>query len=200
VLPTGGKPSRQWFSSIHYTLGYLASYLYQEGVAEWDDEQGYYINSIAKESGVLYVSLTGTLGAPNVGNTPSADVTYTNWRPLLNALGTLYDNTSSGLTATTVQDAIDEMVGQWDDNSLNTIGYQYLPSGLLLQWGITSPLKTGSAESTNFPIAFPNICFRVLLTDLGAPNTVSVVATGTTSFTANTDTTSTTAAFFAIGH
>jgi hypothetical protein len=82
VLPTGGKPSRQWFSSIHYTLGYLESYLYQEGVAVWDDEQEYYESSICKGSnGILYVSQSGTDGSPNVGNDPATD-DGTNWLSL----------------------------------------------------------------------------------------------------------------------
>lgn len=41
-------------------------------------------------------------------------------------------------------------------------GYQRLPSGLIIQWGIGSVANNGTI---NFPIAFPNACLDVKLTD-----------------------------------
>lgn len=44
--------------------------------------------------------------------------------------------------------------------SLSSNGYQKLPSGLIIQWGNSSSLGTGSPNcSVTFPVAFPNACF-----------------------------------------
>jgi hypothetical protein len=54
-----------------------------------------------------------------------------------------------------------------------TNGYQKLPNGLIIQWGVTS--TTTSPQTVTFPIPFPNACFNVQAT-----------STGTTTNTANT--------------
>jgi hypothetical protein len=47
-----------------------------------------------------------------------------------------------------------------------TNGYIPLPSGWLIQFGLAS--SPGGDMYVNFPIAFPNACFVVLPTDVGA--------------------------------
>lgn len=49
--------------------------------------------------------------------------------------------------------------------SLGTSGYQKLPGGLILQWGIASNPGSGSAQVT-FPIAFPTACVNVQVTSI----------------------------------
>lgn len=66
--------------------------------------------------------------------------------------------------------------------SVKNSGYQKLPSGLIIQWGIF-PVGYGSSLATsnsgtsvrnNFPIPFPNACFSVMLTHAGGlPVTVT---------------------------
>ena len=49
--------------------------------------------------------------------------------------------------------------------SRNSNGWQKLPSDLIVQWGaFTSSGTVGNSVAVNFNIAFPNACFRVLLT------------------------------------
>ena len=43
-------------------------------------------------------------------------------------------------------------------------GHQTLPSGLILQWGTTPTFDTGP-QTVTFPVAFPNACFSVVVTD-----------------------------------
>lgn len=46
-------------------------------------------------------------------------------------------------------------------NSSNTIGYQRLPSGLILQWGtVTLAFTPGTLKNVTLPITFPNACLR----------------------------------------
>ncbi|MCT7637083.1 hypothetical protein [Aliarcobacter butzleri] len=74
------KPPRQWFNGLAYTSTYLISYLFQTGIPEWNENQEYYINSIAKGSdGELYKSLSGTAENPNVGNNPTSSGS-SNWK------------------------------------------------------------------------------------------------------------------------
>ena len=46
-----------------------------------------------------------------------------------------YDNTESGLTATNVQDALDELESTKADSNVSGPGYCKMPDGTLIQWG-----------------------------------------------------------------
>lgn len=63
--------------------------------------------------------------------------------------------------------------------SLATEGYQKLPSGLFLQWGVTT---TGTSGTETFPIAFPNACFGVQITNNTTNNSGFVSTFSTTAF------------------
>ena len=58
--------------------------------------------------------------------------------------------------------------------SLATSGYQKLPGGLILQWGVV----TGSAadQSVTFPTTFPNACFFVVGSTNGNPGATTMNA------------------------
>ena len=49
-------------------------------------------------------------------------------------------------------------------SSLGTTGYQFLPNGLIIQWG-TQVLNGSWSVLNNFPIAFPNACLTVVCTE-----------------------------------
>ncbi len=49
-------------------------------------------------------------------------------------------------------------------SSIGSSGYQKLPSGLIVQWGVTSvavAANTSTANNWSFPLAFPNACLQV---------------------------------------
>ena len=46
--------------------------------------------------------------------------------------------------------------------SLASSGYQKLPSGLIIQWGISANVSDDQRITTTFPITFPNNCFVVV--------------------------------------
>lgn len=76
------------------------------------------------------------------------------------------------------------------ETSFATNGYQKFPSGLIMQWGVT----TGTADPTSvtFPIAFPNACLNVTATYF------SNVAIGTATSAIKVKTVSTSGATFAL--
>jgi len=72
-------------------------------------------------------------------------------------------------------------------SSLSANGYQILPGGLILQWGITSAFPTGASTSSvtgTFPVNFPNNAFVIVGTpDNLAASTWDELAVMNTSLT-----------------
>ena len=69
-------------------------------------------------------------------------------------------------------------------SSQDTNGYQKLPGGLVIQWGSVTAASDGT--SVDFPIAFPNNCINVQLTEENSSSAgaVSYSNVSTTGFTA----------------
>lgn len=72
---------------------------------------------------------------------------------------------SAGNSPTFYSDEVSTM--QFAKNSFNGSGYQKLPSGMIMQWGrATNTSQSGATPGTaNFPLAFPNNVFQVVMTD-----------------------------------
>ncbi|EFD0291799.1 hypothetical protein E6D86_16445, partial [Escherichia coli] len=58
--------------------------------------------------------------------------------------------------------------------SVSGTGYQKLPSGFILQWGSIGAPGIAQDVVTHFPIAFPNICLRVLVSQDYTPDSGAV--------------------------
>jgi len=81
------------------------------------------------------------------------------------------------------------------NRSLTTNGYQYLPGGLLVQWGTTEAASaaSGTATTITFPVAFATACLGAYPSLNNASNGAGIVsvsnlmtsAISTTQFTAN---------------
>ena len=67
--------------------------------------------------------------------------------------------------------------------SLTTSGYQRLPSGLIVQWGVSGNIASGSSASISLPVTFPNSFAQVV------PGLVAT-ATSTSPYSGGTDVTS----------
>ena len=67
-------------------------------------------------------------------------------------------------------------------SSLAAIGYQKLPSGLIIQWGIAPALGASETRTVTLPITFPAGAKSVTLTGDGATPTVRMAALGATTF------------------
>ena len=98
----------------------------------------------------------------------------------LNYTGKAFLNLYRGTVETYPDSKITDTVGTWNDKwkkELNQAseqmaftrnGYLKMPSGLIIQWMdfTCQPISTGTA--INFPIAFDNACFQLVMTDGGA--------------------------------
>lgn len=120
---------------------------------------------IVATAGARTVTTQGAdqIALPNGTNVASISVLAQGWIVLeRNAAGTMW-NANEG-------DAVSGL-SPYFGVSFATNGYQKLPSGIVLQWGSTSPTGSDGTLVTNFPIAFPNACLQVLTT--GAMNAAS---------------------------
>lgn len=71
-------PEVEDFNAMVYTIGYLLSYLYHMGIAEWNDKQKYrQYSRVIGSDGIIYKAKTGTDISPNLNNDPTSDAT--NW-------------------------------------------------------------------------------------------------------------------------
>ena len=65
-------PEIEDFNGFAYTTGYLISYLYQMGIAEWNNKQKYrQYSRVIGSDGKIYKAKTGTDLAPNVNLNPT---------------------------------------------------------------------------------------------------------------------------------
>lgn len=77
-----------------------------------------------------------------------------NFREALNLGNAALKNTGTG------QGQLPDMSAFLSNQKMN--GYQYLPGGLILQWGST-PCEDRSTTVSKFPIPFPNECLMVIV-------------------------------------
>lgn len=64
-------------------------------------------------------------------------------------------------------------------------GYQQLAGGIVLQWGVTASLASGTSTATVFPLAFPGGCLQVIagIRDNSAVDTTATGQWGTGNYT-----------------
>lgn len=74
VINGDKRPPLEEFNTLHYINNYQTSYLFQEGIAEYDAGTTYYIDSFVKSSGVVYKSLIDSNIGVSLSNTASWQV------------------------------------------------------------------------------------------------------------------------------
>ena len=126
--------------------------------------------------------------AAALGNDPNFATTMLNAlagkQPLDNTLTNLSGKDVAGLLAYLgLGEAAKSDVGTGDNQipdmgsfmlSVSSVGYQKLPSGLILQWGSIGTTDIPKDLVTHFPIAFPNRCLRVLVSQDYTPDSGAV--------------------------
>ncbi|XJI24484.1 phage tail protein [Escherichia coli] len=126
--------------------------------------------------------------AAALGNDPNFATTMLNAlagkQPLDNTLTNLSGKDVAGLLAYLgLGEAAKRDVGTGDNQipdmgsfmlSVSSVGYQKLPSGLILQWGSIGTTDIPKDLVTHFPIAFPNRCLRVLVSQDYTPDSGAV--------------------------
>jgi hypothetical protein len=92
------------------------------------------------------------------------------------------------------------------DKSLTTNGYQKIPGGLIIQWGITATVPVDGSVTVTLPIAFPTAMFMATasaynITPGGGSGPSLITASySTSSFVIRNDNTASEATWIAIGH
>lgn len=71
--------------------------------------------------------------------------------------------------------------------SATASGYQRLPSGLMLQWGITSSVASGATQAVTFGKPFSSVCLQVIpgLRNMSGANITETGHFGTGNYTVN---------------
>jgi len=158
--PIGTDPSaksvdRQTINQVLYDYGSAIQQLQENGFFPWQSTKagGYDIGAAVSYSGANYINtVAGNTNAPDVsgwikiGKMSATDI--------LTELETV-DGVGSGLDTDLVRGLPADFTSSKAAN-----GYQKLPSGVIMQWGLDTPFSLGSNSSAihsiTFPIAFPN--------------------------------------------
>jgi hypothetical protein len=94
ALVGGANPNIEDLNGLFLAVTSQIGYMFQQGMAEWDTDTTYFIGSMAKVNGVIYVSLADD----NVGNDPT--LTPASWKVFFNGNAVIWGGTST-LAATT---------------------------------------------------------------------------------------------------
>jgi len=113
--------------------------------------------------------LTGGAGVPLAVNPDGTTLENNSDQVRIKDLGVSTAKLADGAVSFLKQLATD-----WT-KSLAVSGYQKLPSGLYVQWGVTASLASGSTTTITFPTAFPSGCLQAfpLVRDNSAVATTS---------------------------
>ena len=123
-------PELEDFNALMFTGSYLAAYLYQAGIPEWNDKQKYYINSIAMGSdGNIYRSLAGTEEIPNVNNNPTLAGSVS-WKSILSDYALINGDETKRFKVADADELNEAINKKQLDESLANI--QALPIGAIL--------------------------------------------------------------------
>lgn len=149
-------PRMEDFNSLFLLFANQIKYLFQQGVAEWDVDENYYVNSIAQKDGDVYMAVTGTDPSPNIGNDPVGDTV--NWRKLhglnsmfFDSLQQLYINTGRVTidNSSTGDVFLDMKTPESGHENLISI---YKNSELRWRYGQNNSAETGGNAGANFEV------------------------------------------------
>jgi hypothetical protein len=119
------------------------------------------------------------------------------------ATGTILNDVSSLAAANlTGNVSFDRLASQFLSNaSLASSGYQKLPSGLIIQWGIVAYPLGHTSVTVTYPITFPSSAFRTVISQSdGAAVIMGMSGQTSSQFTAWTSSAGYNANWIAIGH
>lgn len=160
IVAAGEKPTKQDFNAEGFTATQLTSYLFQSGVPEWASNQEYHTGSFVNLNGVIYRSMTNN----NTGNDPSNS---TQWQNVTGSASTSQagivklsndidsNDETTAATSKALSDLAELKVSKSEyQQSLITNGWQRLPSGLIIQWGVGAPNSSTGVTDITYPVAF----------------------------------------------
>lgn len=193
----GEQPPHEYMNWLQNTFGSKLNHILKNGVTKWNDETPYLAGSSVQHSGNVWLcKTTNTNSAPTDANA--------NWKRIITveALTTVLSGyvattgnqtiddiktfTSSPIVPTPTtggqavnKDYADLKVALSDftgtNQSISNNGYQKIPGGFIIQWGLAPSTVQGGSGTNIFPVAFPNSCLSVVLTDFALVENLSVI-------------------------
>lgn len=190
---TAEVPPFQWENWSQNRQDQAIAHILQHGISVWDSVTEYQANKsyVTGSNGTIYRAIT-----TNTNINPTTDG-GTNWSSSIVPEAT---ETSTGIVElatngevflgtdmTKVVTPAGIVAGLLGISNLSSVGYATLPvkvggvrENVIIQWGTTTSIASGSSGTTLFPIVFPHACFRVLTT-LGSGVGITQSYTGATS-------------------
>lgn len=163
----GEQPPHEYMNWLQNTFGSKLNHILKNGVATWNNETEYLAGSSVQHNGNVWLCKTTNT------NSEPADVNA-NWKRIITV------ESLTSLLAGYV--ALTEFTG--DNQSLVASGYQKFPGGLILQWGISGLISSGSIQTITLPITFNNGILHLYTTLFGSiPNNSYTSATNVISAT-----------------
>lgn len=170
---------RQGLVSISAKAGVAAATGSQATPAPDAGSVGLYVVTVANgQTTINSGNISVYAGAPIIAETLTQKISQATADARYAALAGLSSQTFAVGAATLSQHAVN--LGQFVATHGGS-GYYKLPGGMILQRGTTSALSSGGASTITFPIAFPNACEAVFLSQVSgaALGANSNAATGT---------------------
>lgn len=148
-------PPRQWFNWLDNRQDQAIAHIAQHGIAVWSDSLEYQAGKsyVQGSDGIVYKAITtntNTDPVGNVGDWESAFLTAAQATQVATAAQ------SRAMTANNVYLSPLQLANAFTgtNQSLGGNGFQKLPGGLILQWGLVN--VTTSGTSISWPTPFPN--------------------------------------------
>ena len=174
-------PPFQYDNWLQNRQDQMLAHINQRGICAWDGLTEYEaggLSYVQGSDGKVYKSVAGSGPATTVQD-PTTDLTDTYWTVAFasqdlateSVPGIVEIATASEAQAFTANKIIDgaklASAFMGVNVSLTTNGYQKLPSGLIIQWGVTASFSHAAGTTQNvtvtFPVAFPAARLALIL-------------------------------------
>lgn len=165
-------PPRQWFNWLDNRQDQAIAHIAQHGISAWSSTLEYQAGKsyVQGSDGLVYKALTTHTNINPVGgaagNWESAFITASTATQVASAAQ------SRAMTANNVYLSPLQLANAFTgtNQSLGASGWQKLPGGLILQWGVVSTVVFNNGFNVfNFPLAFPTQAYRIIASPQAQP-------------------------------
>lgn len=168
-------PPRQWFNWLDHRQDQAIAHIAQHGISSWSPDLKYQANKsyVQGSDGVIYKAITTNSNINPVGG---AEGHWQNAFLTVDQVATAAQ--SRAMTANNVFLSPLQLANAFTGTNSNPDqnGFQQLPGGLILQWGLTPQASSTTADVPfTFPRAFTSV-FQIILVP-GTSSSAPLVAT-----------------------
>lgn len=167
-------PPRQWFNWLDNRQDQAIAHIAQHGIAVWSDTLEYQAGKsyVQGSDGSLYKAITTNTDVNPVGNS-GAD-----WSLIATApFATTTQAQQQTSTSSIISPSLLSLAFKGSNQQFGTTGFQKLPGGLILQWGDTPTIASGSNTTITLPTTFPTAFFTAFITHANSGLDVAVDTT-----------------------